>query len=164
MHEELRHLQGQLKEMAALEAEEARLRGLLKSEGFGADDEIAAEVAEHLGSVPALPVRGVARRPPPGLRAAESASPRSEPAAGARPTVHRSGPTFHGFHQPATEDVSAAGADLALEFIDLRDVLPQLMDLRESPPATVPPQTRATGDRPRHRGRAGPGAQFPPPT
>jgi cell shape-determining protein MreC len=129
VREQLRTLQAQVKELAALEAEEARLRTLLGSDRR-ADDEIAAEVAQHLGSVPALPARAA-----PGRRPAQSPPPAREPVVRPMAPANRPGRSDHGFALPASDVVAAPGVDVALEFINLRELLPQLMDVRESKPA-----------------------------
>ncbi len=86
LREELGTLHSQMKELAAVEAEERHLRSLLASERVAIDD-VAAGLAERPGSGPEV--------------------------------------------------------DVALELIDLREFLPQLMDLRGDRPPQPKPETAA---------------------
>jgi hypothetical protein len=145
--EELRTLHGRMKELAALEAEEARLRAP-GAPGRVADDELAAEVAEHLGSAPRLPAWGAVGRVSPGWRPAQPAPSSREPATPARTPANGSGGSDRGFPRPASNDVAAPQVDIALETIDIREFLPQPMDSGEARPVEAVAETTGAASEP----------------
>jgi hypothetical protein len=142
VREELRKLRARMKELPALEAEEARLRTPLAS-GRVADDEITAEVAQRLGSVPGPRGRGAARRISPDRRPAGVVPPAIEPAARRKAPANGPGGSESGSSLPASRDVDAARVDFALELLDIREFLPQQVDPGESRPAQPISETAA---------------------
>jgi hypothetical protein len=138
---ELGALQARLKGLAALEAEGAELRARIASTR-AADDELALEVAAHLGSVPAQPARIALGRSLPDRRPAEPRPPARQPAVSSKPAANG---TF-GFEPSSPSSASvvdANGVDLALDLIDLRELLPQPRDPGQTRPVGAAPQTPA---------------------
>ncbi len=138
--EELRMLHARMQELAQLEAEEKQLRSLLAHERLD-NDEVAAEVAAFVGSASGLPVDREAGRPASRLGLAEAARPRGKPAARSEAPARQLEVSDGISTLQSSGELSTPELDIALEEIDLRDVLPQLMELRGAQPAEADPET-----------------------
>ena len=135
--EELRTLHAQMQELAKLEAEEKQLESLLAREHLD-HDEVVAEVAAFVSSAAGLQGQREAGRPVPRLDLAEAARPRGKPAAKWKTPARQMGESHRSTPQRSSGDLPTSELDIALELIDLRTMLPQLMDLREAqPPGAV---------------------------
>lgn len=139
--EQLRMLQAQMGDMADLEAEEKLLRTMLARERIDGD-EVAAELADFMG--PTIGLRGgrEASRAAPGSGLAGPAQLRGEPTMRSNtPGRQISGPDCISAPH-SSGDLSARDLDLALELMDFRVLLPQLMDLRGARPLESVTDTR----------------------
>ncbi len=141
--EELRLLHAQMRDLAKLEAEEKQLKSLIARER-PINDEVAAEVAAFVGAAAGFQGRREARPPVSRPGFAESVRLPGQPAARSTTPARPMGASDGIFALHSTGEISTPELDIALELIDVRAWLPQLMDLRgaqspEAVPATPDP-------------------------
>jgi hypothetical protein len=138
--QELRMLHAQMQDLAELQAEEKWLKSLLARERLD-NDEVAAEVAAFVGSGAGPQGERQAGRPAPRLGHTEAARLRGEPGARSKTPASQTGTSDGRSTLHSSSDLSTSELDIALELIDLQDMLPQLMDLRGAQPPEAVPET-----------------------